>query len=145
MLLSRFSVICRPLRFLLAIAGCNGLQTGPESSSVIPVPASRDSALVRARRALQGESFTLDLVDSSGGRLSGTRWPGSNAQLGTSTACHVNVALTIRGDANTSEVASTSRWIAPSSMSEKAPKVCEQERSEVLDRTNLVLVPPPTP
>jgi hypothetical protein len=145
MLLSRFSVICRPLPFLLAIAGCNGLQAGPESSSVIPVPASRDSALVRARRALQGESFTLDLVDSSGGRLSGTRWPGSNAQLGTSTACHVNVALTIRGDANTSEVASTSRWIAPSSMSEKAPKVCEQERSEVLDRTNLVLVPPPTP
>ena len=95
--------------------------------------------------ALQGESFTLDLVDSTGGRLSGTRWPGSNAQLGTATACHVNVALKIRGDATSSEVASTSRWIAPSSMSEKAPKVCEQERSQVLDRTNQVLVPSPTP
>jgi len=126
------------------IAGCSGLEAGPDTSSVIPVPASRDSAFVRARRALQGESFTLDLVDSTGGRLSGTRWPGSNAQLGTSTACHVKLALTIRGDANTSEVASTSRWIAPSSMSEKAPKVCEQERSQVLDRTNQVLVPPPT-
>ena len=48
--------------------------------------------------ALQGESFTLDLVDST-----------------------------------------------PSGMSEKAPKVCEQERSQVLDRTNQVLVPSPTP
>ncbi|MFL5536166.1 MAG: hypothetical protein ACJ8AP_10720 [Gemmatimonadales bacterium] len=133
------------LPVVLAIAGCNGLQAGPETSSVTPVPASRDSAFVRARRALQGESFTLDLVDSSGGRLSGTRWPGSNGQLGTSTACHVNVALKIQGDANSSEVASTSRWIAPSSMSEKAPKVCEQERSQVLDRTNQVLVPSPTP
>jgi hypothetical protein len=46
---------------------------------------------------LQGESFTLDLVDST------------------------------------------------SSRSEKAPKVCEQERSQVLDRTNQVLAPSPTP
>jgi hypothetical protein len=137
--------MCRMLPLALMIASCSGLQAGPDTSSVTPVPASRDSAFVRARRALQGESFTLDLVDSTGGRLSGTRWPGSNARLGTSTACHVGVAMTIRGDANTSEVASTSRWIAPSSMSEKAPKVCEQERSQVLDRTNQVLVPPPTP
>jgi|GEM_PF-2466948 len=145
MLLSRCSAICCLLPPALVIAGCSGLQAGPETSSVTPVPASRDSAFVRARRALQGESFTLDLVDSTGGQLSGTRWPGSNAQLGTSTACHVSVALTIRGDANSSEVASTSRWIAPSSMSEKSPKVCEQERSQVSDRTKQVLVPPPTP
>ncbi len=59
--------------------------------------------------------------------------------------CSANVALKIRGDATSSEVASTSRWIAPSRMSEKAPKVCEQERSQVLDRTNQVLVPSPTP
>lgn len=145
MLPYRCSALGGLLPLAMLIAGCNGLQAGPETSSVTPVPASRDSAFIRARRALQGESFTLDLVDSTGGRLSGTRWPGSNAQLGTSTACHVNVALKIRGDANTSEVASTSRWIAPSSMSEKAPKVCEQERSQVLDRTNQVLVPSPTP
>ena len=145
MLISRCSAICRVLPLALVMTGCNGLQAGPETSSVTPVPASRDSAFVRARRALQGESFTLDVVDSTGGRLSGTRWPGSNAQLGTATACHVNVALKIQGDATSSEVASTSRWIAPSSMSEKAPKVCEQERSQVLDRTNQVLVPSPTP
>jgi hypothetical protein len=129
---------------LLAMA-CTGLVAGPETASVTPVPASRDSAYVRARRALQGESFTLDVVDSSGGRLTGTRWPSSSAQQGSSAACHVSVALTITGDANRSEVASTSRWIAPQSMSDKAPKVCEQERSEVLERTAQVLVPPPTP
>ena len=131
---------------LLAGTGaCTGLVAGPESSSVTPVPASRDSAYTRARRALQGESFTLDVVDSTGGRLRGTRWPSANAPQGTATACHVSVALKINGDANRSEVAYTSRWIAPGSMSDKAPAVCEQERIQVLERTNQVLVPPPAP
>jgi hypothetical protein len=125
--------------------GCTGLVAGPESSSVTPVPASRDSAYVRARRALQGESFTMDLVDSAGGRLTGTRWPSASAQQGTAPACHVMLALEIRGDASRSEVASTSRWVAPGGMSDKAPTVCEQERTEVLERTNQVLVPAPTP
>jgi hypothetical protein len=130
---------------LLGSGACTGLVAGPESSSVTPVPAPRDSAYARARRALQGESFTLDVVDSAGGRLTGTRWPSASAQQGTSTACHVMLALEIRGDATRSEVASTSRWVAPGSMSDKAPTVCEQERTEVLERTNQVLVPPPTP
>jgi hypothetical protein len=87
----------------------------------------------------------MDLVDSTGGRLTGTRWPSSNAQPGTSTACHVSLALEVKGDATSSEVASTSRWTAPKSMSDKAPTVCEQERTQVLERTNQVLVPAPTP
>ena len=139
------SSVCRLLPLIVANIACSGLVAGPETASVTPVPASRDSAFVRARRALQAESFTLDRVDSTGGQLSGTRWPGSNAQLGTATACHVTVALQVQGDATRSEVATTSRWVAPGSMSEKAPKVCEQERSGVLDRTKQVLVPEPTP
>jgi hypothetical protein len=133
------------LLLLLATGACTGLVAGPESSSVTPIPASRDSAYVRARRALQGESFTLDVVDSVGGRLTGTRWPSANAQQGTSTACHVTLALEIRGNATRSEVASTSRWVAPGSMSDKAPTVCEQERSDVLERTTQVLAPPARP
>jgi len=139
------SSVSRLLPLVVAATGCSGLLAGPETASVTPVPASRDSAFVRARRALQAESFTLDRVDSTGGQLSGTRWPGSNAQLGTATACHVTVALQIQGDAARSEVATTSRWVAPASMSDKAPKVCEQERSQVLDRTKQVLVPEPAP
>jgi hypothetical protein len=133
------------LLLLLATGACTGLIAGPESSSVSPIPASRDSAYVRARRALQGESFTLDMVDSAGGRITGTRWPSADAQQGTSTACHVTLALQIRGDATGSEVASTSRWVAPGGMSDKAPTVCEQERSDVLERTNQVLEPPSSP
>lgn len=130
---------------LLSTGACSGLVAGPKSSSVTPVPASRDSTYARARRALQGESFTMDVVDSTGGRLVGTRWPSSSAQQGTSTACHVSLTLEIKGDGTRSQVASTSRWIAPGSMSDKAPTVCEQERTQVLERTNQVLVPPPTP
>ena len=130
---------------LLGAGACTGLVAGPEFSSVTAVPAPRDSAYVRARRALQGESFTMDLVDSAGGRLVGTRWPSASAQQGTATACHVSLALEIKGDATRSEVASTSRWIAPGSMSDKAPTVCEEERTQVLERTNQVLVPLPTP
>ena len=124
---------------------CSGLVAGPESSSVTPVPASRDSAYVRSRRALQSEAFTLDVVDSAGGRLTGTRWPSASAQQGTSAACHVAVAFQIKGDNSSSEVASTSRWVAPGGMSDKASTVCEKERSEVLNRTAQVLAPPPTP
>ena len=142
---SPLAPLCPLLLIALGAAACSGLVAGPETASVTPVPASRDSAYVRARRALQGEAFTLDVIDSGGGRLTGTRWPSANAQQGTSTACHVTLALEIRGDATRSEVASTSRWVAPKSMSDKAPRVCEQERSLVLDRTNQVLVPAPTP
>ena len=81
------------LGLTVATGGCTGLVAGPETSNVTPVPASRDSAYVRARRALQGDNFTLDVTDS-------TR------------------------------------------MSDKAPKVCEQERSQVLERTVAVIVPP---
>ena len=124
---------------------CSGLVAGPESSSVTPVPASRDSAYVRARRALTGESFTMDVVDSTRGVLTGTRWPSASAQQGSQVACHVTVALRIQGDDNRSEVATTSRLVAPGGMSDKAPKVCEEERRQVLDRTAQVLVPAATP
>jgi hypothetical protein len=57
----------------------------------------------------------------------------------------VTVALQIQGDAIGSEVTSVSRWIAPGSMSDKASKVCEEERSEVLGRTDQILNPPANP
>ena len=137
---------CRVYLLLLlapASGACTGLQAGPESTSVTPVPASRDSAYVRARRGLQGESFTFDKVDSVGGVLTATRWPSSSARLGTAGACHVSVALSITGDRDRAEVSTTSRWIAPGAMADKAPEVCEEERTEVLERTAAVLVPPP--
>jgi hypothetical protein len=127
------------------VAGCTGLVAGPETSNVTPVSASRDSAYTRARRALTGESFTMDLVDSTGGHLVGTRWPSSSAKQGSQAACHVTVAFQIQGDQTHSEVASVSRWVAPRGMADKAPAVCEQERSQVLERTAQVLVPPATP
>lgn len=133
------------LSFVLALAGCTGLVAGPESRTATPVPASRDSAYVRARRALQTESFTLDVADSSKGRLTGTRWPSAGAQQGSSAACHVSVALQVQGDAIRSEVASVSRWLAPSAMSDKAAEVCEEERSDVLERTVQVLSPTSAP
>ena len=133
------------LILVLAVAGaCTGLVAGPERSDVTPVPASRDSAYVRARRALQGESFTIDVVDSTGGRLVATRWPKSSALQGSQEACHVSVALQIQGDRDRAEVATRSRWISPGGMSDKAPKVCELERTQVLERTMAVIVPPPT-
>jgi hypothetical protein len=128
---------------VLPAAACTGRIAGPERSDVLPVPASRDSAYVRARRALQGESFTMDVVDSTGGLLVGTRWPRSTAVQGTQEACHVSVALQVQGDRDRAEVVTRSRWISPGGMSDKAPKVCELERTQVLERTNAVIVPPP--
>ena len=69
------------LPFVVALlgGGCAGLVAGPEVAATTPVPASRDSAYVRARRGLTTESFTMDVVDSTHGRLTGTRYPSSNA------------------------------------------------------------------
>lgn len=126
---------------LAASAGCTGLVAGPEASAQTPVPVSRDTAWARTRRALASDAFTLDLVDSTHGRLVGTRYPSANARQGTVAACRMTLALEIRGDAGQAELASTSRWVAPQSM-QVAPEVCEQERTQVLERINTTVVPP---
>ena len=125
------------------LTGCTGLVAGPEVKASTPVPASRDSAYVRIRRALQAESFTMDVVDSSRGHLTGIRYPSSDAKLGTSAKCRVAVALELRGSEQRAEVGSTSRWIAPDAMTDKAAEVCEEERTDVLQRMTEVLVPVP--
>lgn len=131
-----------PICLLLAVASCTGLVAGPETSAVTPVPASRDSAYVRAKRALQAELFTVDIADSAGGHLTGTRYPSSSGKLGTSAACRMRLALDVRGDSQQSEVASTSRWLAAEQMEQEAPKVCDQERTDVLARISQTLNPP---
>ena len=127
----------------LAATGCTGLAAGPEASAQTPVPVSRDSAWVRARRALTTEVFTVDVVDSTGGRLIGTRYASANAKLGTQPACRMTLALGIRGDAQQSELSSTSRWVASEKMADKAPEVCERERTQVLERIASTVAPPP--
>ena len=127
----------------LAVTGCTGLAAGPEASAQTPVPVSRDSAWARARRALTTEAFTLDVVDSTGGRLIGTRYASAGAKQGTQPACRITLALGIRGDAGQSELSSTSRWVASEKMADKAPEVCERERTQVLERIASTVAPPP--
>jgi hypothetical protein len=127
----------------LATSACTGLVAGPESSTQTPVPVSRDSAYVRARRAVTTEAFTLDVVDSLGGRLVGTRYPSSSARLGSAASCRVRLALAIEGNEQQAELGATSRWLAPQGMSDKAPQVCERERTDVLQRIAETVAPPP--
>jgi hypothetical protein len=87
----------------------------------------------------------MDVVDSSRGHLTGTRYPSRNAQLGTSASCRVVLSMDVAGDANASTISTTTRWVAPSEMSDKAPQVCEQERQQVLERVSQTLTPPPSP
>jgi hypothetical protein len=140
--MQRLTAISAFLAVQTWLTGCTGLVAGPEVKAFTPVPASRDSAYVRTRRALQAESFTMDVMDSSGGHLTGTRYPSANAKLGTSSHCRVAVALDVRGSEQQAEVSSTSRWVAPDAMIDKAAEVCEEERTDVLERMAQVLVPP---
>ena len=123
--------------------GCGRLVVGPEVSATTAVPASRDSAYVRARRGLSGESFTMDLVDAAGGRLTGTRYPSQSAQLGTGAICRVVLAMDVTGDGGQASVTTRTLWVAPAGMADKAPEVCEENRQEVMDRVDDVLAPPP--
>lgn len=132
-----------PCLALLLLAACTGLAAGPEVSAVTPVPASRDSAWVRAKRALTAEVFTVDVQDSLQGRITAMRYPSSSAKVGTAAACRVQLALALDGSSDSARVASTSRWIAPEVTSDSNAGVCEQERHETLDRILLVVAPAP--
>ena len=132
-----------PCLLSVLLAACTGLSAGPEVSSVAPVPASKDSAWVRAKRALTAEVFTLDVQDSVGGRLTAMRYPSATAKVGTPAACRVQLAMAIRGTAESPEVASTSRWIAPEAMAGSDVGVCEKDRQETLDRILAVVAPAP--
>jgi hypothetical protein len=125
----------------LPAVACTGLVAGPEVAATTAVPASRDSAYVRARRGLTAESFTMDVVDSAHGRLTGTRYPSSNAQMGTGAKCRVVLAMDVTGGADEGQVSSKTLWVAPQAMADKAPQVCEQERHDVVDRIAQTLVP----
>lgn len=124
-----------------SVSGCTGLVAGPEVAASTPVPASKDSTYVRARRGLTAESFTMDVVDSTHGHLTGTRYPSSSAQMGTGAKCRVVLAMDVTGGADAGEVSTTTQWVAPEAMSDKAPQVCEQERRDVMDRIAQTLVP----
>jgi hypothetical protein len=124
-----------------SVSACTGLVAGPEVAASTPVPASKDSAYVRARRGLTAESFTMDGVDSAHGHLTGTRYPSANAQMGTGAKCRVVLAMDVTGAAQAGEVSTTTRWVAPEAMADKATQVCEQERRDVLDRIGQTLVP----
>ena len=132
-----------PCFTLLLLAACTGLTAGPEVSAVTPVPATRDSAWVRAKRALTAEVFTLDVQDSLGGRITAMRYPSASAKPGTAAACRVGLALAIEGSGDHADVSTTSRWLAPEVTAESNPSVCEQERQETLERVLLVVAPPP--
>jgi hypothetical protein len=121
--------------------GCTGLVAGPESSAQTAVPVSSDTAWARVRRALASDVFTIDVVDSTHGHLVGTRYPNANPQPGSPQSCRMSLTLDIRGDSQQSEIATTSRWLAPEHMS-TAPQLCERERSQVLERINTTVVPP---
>jgi hypothetical protein len=124
------------------LAGCTQLVAGPEVAGTTPVAASRDSTWARARRGLSSETFTMDVVDSSGGHLTGTRYPSSSAKLGTPDICRVVLAMDISGDSREAVVATRTRWVAPRQMAEKDSSMCEENRQEVLDRLNQSLAPP---
>ena len=131
-----------PCLLTLLLAACTGLSAGPEVGAVTPVPASRDSAWVRAKRALTAESFTLDVQDSVGGRITGMRYPSATAKVGTQAACRVHLALQLEGAAERSQLSSSSQWVAPLSMASGKPDLCEKDRQETLDRIMLVVAPP---
>jgi hypothetical protein len=132
-----------PCLALLLLAACTGLAAGPEVSAVTPVPTSKDSAWVRAKRALTAEVFTVDVQDSLQGRITAMRYPSSSAKVGTAAACRVQLALALDGSSDGARVASTSRWIAPEVTSDSNAGVCENERQETLDRILLVVAPAP--
>lgn len=125
----------------LLTGACTGLAAGPETSAVKPLSVSRDSAYMRAERALKAEVFTLEVQDPIGGRLAGLRYPSSSAETGTAAACRLQVSVAVHGGAETTELATMSRWVAPTAMAGTAGDLCERDRVQTLQRIEEVIVP----
>jgi hypothetical protein len=142
MTVSPSGVLITGLCALTGILGCTGLVAGPETSAATPVPVSRDSAWARARRAATAEAITVDLADSLGGRIVGTRYSDPKAKLGAPGWCRLRLTLHVEGDQSQSELGTSSRWLAPEQMAGQAPTVCEQERTAVLARITQTVSPP---
>jgi hypothetical protein len=60
--------------------------------------------------------------------------------MGTAARCRVVLAMDVSG-ADAGQVSTTTRWVAPEQMADKAPRVCEQERHDVVQRLTETLVP----
>lgn len=135
-------ILLAALGTLAGLTGCTGLVAGPETSAATPVPVSRDTAWVRARRAAAAEAVTVDVTDSVGGRIVGTRYSDPKARIGSAGWCRLQLTLRVEGDKSQSELGTTSRWLAPEQMADKAPTVCEQERTDVLARITQTIAPP---
>jgi hypothetical protein len=136
---TRWTVPC----LLTLSTACTGLAAGPQVAVSAPMPVTRDSAWVRAKRALQSEVFTIGAEDSINGRIAGMRYPSSTAKVGTAAACRVQLSLIIASKGGGGALVDTSRWIAPTSMA-SSRGVCEQDREQTLERIRLTIVPPPT-
>jgi hypothetical protein len=50
--------------------------------------------------------------------------------------------MALSGAAESSELASSSQWVAPAAMATGKPELCERDRQETLNRILLVVVPP---
>jgi hypothetical protein len=93
---------------------------------------------------------SFDIGSIHGGRRGFDRRPLDRNPLrqcqrkaGNPTSLPHDLALGIRGDAQQSELSSTSRWVASEKMADKAPEVCERERTQVLERIASTVAPPP--
>ena len=125
------------------LTSCTGLVAGPATTSAATVPVPRDSAWVRARRAYTAEVLTLDVNDSVGGHLTGLRYPSASAKVGSVATCRVQVMLNLAPGTDGTQLAWTTRWVAPAELAEKESGLCEQERQSVLARIEQTISPTP--
>ena len=134
-----------PLAYLslLLLSACLGLVAGPPAETAATVPVPRDSVWARARRAYQAEGLTVDVADSLQGQLTGLRYPSASAAPGSQATCRVQVALRLAPAAEGTQLAWTSRWVAPEKLAERHPALCEEERGAVLTRIQQTIVPTP--
>lgn len=116
------------------LPACTGLMAGPTSQASTVVPVGKDSAWVRAKRAMTAEVFSFETQDSANGLLYGVRHPKPGTLEADPLSCRLHVTYRVSGSGGESTVASEALYAVPRGKDGQPTAKCDGEMADALER-----------
>ncbi|MBK6423515.1 MAG: hypothetical protein IPF77_15105 [Gemmatimonadetes bacterium] len=131
------SLFRAPLALATACAllpACTGLMAGPSAQASSVAPVGKDSAWVRAKRAMTAEVFSFEVQDSINGLIYGVRHPKPGTLEADPLSCRLHVTYRVSGSAGESTVASEALYAVPKGKDGQPTAKCDGEMADALQR-----------
>lgn len=122
------------------VSSCTGLMAGPAQQSSSIAPVGRDSAWVRARRAMASEVFSVEMQDSVRGVLYGVRHPRPGTLAADIFACRLHVTYSLQGDGTETTVERQTQYTVPRGANGRPTVGCDEDLAEVVGRMDTTIM-----